>query len=192
MLSHARRLGLFVVLALLGCQQMDAPGEMGGDPFQARRKLESALLYGPVPMIVTGNPFADEAAELDKIVRSSFADGVRALSPTFAPPPPGDRLTVYVHLSGNSYDTTGLCSDAAISTSLPSSPLRVLAVACENGEPIAASRTITDIAPTSPADYRFQRQIWRVANGLFPDPYAASYGFNILPFPVYFGASAGF
>ena len=45
-----------------------------------------------------------------------------------------------------------------------------------------------------PTDRRFQRLLWRTADALFPDDYASTYGFGILPrwLNLGVGGSVGF
>jgi hypothetical protein len=85
-------------------------------------------------------------------------------------------------------DPTGsaACRNPSPIRTLPAGDeLRVLAAFCDGADAIGSVET--QDAVSGPTDSRFQRLLWRTASALFPDDYAETYGFGLLPNSFDFG-----
>ena len=65
----------------------------------------------------------------------------------------------------------------------------MLAAFCDGADAIGSVET--QDAVSGPTDSRFQRLLWRTASALFPDDYAETYGFGLLPNSFDFGFGGG-
>lgn len=186
---------LVLVATLAACQpQVDLAGPAIGEPGAARDALVNALDEGPVPIVVVGQWPGLPADERDAFVSDALEGGVRGLSVSFAPvanrPAEGERLVVSLgrqHL----LSPERLC-DAGEGREHGSAGtgLAVAAAWCRGEEAIdAVAGTLADQGRR--AQQRFLR---RTAAALFPDDYAETYGFGILPdwLGVEAGGSVGF
>jgi hypothetical protein len=187
-------LGLSALL-LAGCA---APPpvvvEPGLDGLAARDALAARRAEGPVRAVIHGQPFGPGAAERDALVTRAMADGVRGLEVSFttepaAAPSPEPHLVVL-------FNPLGLPSPEPVCArpeSLPTVPagerLTVVAAFCQGDQPIGMTRAEDAVA--GPGDRRFQRLLWRTAGALFPDDYAETYGFRLLP-GIDFGLGGSF
>lgn len=144
------------------------------------------MIWGDVPGLTTG--------QRDRLVTDALADGVRGLGVTFAAVSadraPGERVVVVLdHPStvpverlcrGGEFRGGGGASDRA----------RVAAAFCTGAKPVSAVEG--EVAASGPSER--ERLLWRTAGTLFPDDYADSYGFDVLPdwLDVGVGGSFGF
>jgi hypothetical protein len=168
--------------------------EPGLDHLSAREALAARRAEGPVRAVVHGQPFVQSEAGRDALVTRAMADGVRGLEVRFATDPtvvpsPEPHLVVLLNPLGS----PSLQQVCARPESLPTAPagerLTVVAAFCEGAEPIGLARAEDAVA--GPGDRRFQRLLWRPAGALFPDDYAETYGFRLLP-GIDFGLGGSF
>jgi hypothetical protein len=195
--GHARHSWLAPLLAgllLLGCAQ-EAPRT--GAPGEESRRALADSREGAIRTVVRGNPFGMDQGRLETLVTGAMADGVSGLDVRFttyadAAAAPEPHLVVLL----NPLETApadAVCAAPDSSRTLPASEvLSVLAVFCQGDEALDAVREEAPVA--GPTDRRFERLLWRTANTLFPDDYASTYGFGILPRWLDFGigGSVGF
>jgi hypothetical protein len=179
---------------LLGCAQ--EPPRTGAPGEESRRALADNPA-GPIRTVVRGNPFGMDEARLEGLVTDAMAAGVSGLDVRFTSYPeaagaPEPHLVVLLNpVETGSSDV--VCSDPDGLRTLPASEmLSVLAVFCDGGTALDAVRE--EAAVAGPTDRAFQRLLWRTANTLFPDDWASTYGFGILPrwLNLGIGGSAGF
>ena len=169
-------------LLLAGCAQ----GEPGtGTPgAEARRLLAEQREAGPVRTVVRGNPFGMDEARRDALVSEAMADGVSGLTVRFTTYP-GEAAAPEPHLAVVLDPVEPAPADLAcrapdsVPTTAAGETLTVLAAFCQGDRVLHAVREEDRVA--GPTDRRFQRLLWRTAGALFPDDYAESYGFGILP-----------
>jgi hypothetical protein len=174
---------LLGVLLLAGCGSIPTVTSDSGVS-DARDVLAERTKEGPVSAVVVGNPYAMDETRLDTEVTSAMAAGVSGLSVDFTTVPgqaaaPEPRLVVLLNPAG---DPTGsaACRTPTLVRTLPGGDdLRVLAAFCDGADALG-SVTAHDTV-TGPTDRRFQRLLWRTASALFPDNYADTYGFGLLP-----------
>ena len=165
-------------LLLLGCARGDETELQN----PARRALAAA--EEPVPMRVVGNPFAMDEARLNALVSTELAEGISGMGTQFTTSPeraaaPDPRAVVV--LNPLSEPAPGLLCGApdTIPTGPATDRLRIVAAFCQEDQVLGLART--DEVVAGPTDQRFRRLLWRTAKDLFPDPYAETYGFGILP-----------
>jgi hypothetical protein len=109
----------------------------------------------------------------------------RCLSPV-----PEPHLVVALN-PGETDPADVLCSAPdRVPTAPAGAELSVLAVFCQGGEVVNAVREAGRVA--GPTDRNFERLLWRTAGALFPDDYAETYGFGILPRWLDFGIGGSF
>jgi hypothetical protein len=175
-------------LLLVGCGSTPTVTSEGvGD---TRQILTERAEQGPVPAVVVGNPYAMDEARLDSMVTDAMAAGITGLSVDFTTDPARaaaaePRLVVLLNPAA---DPTGsaACRNPTLAQTLPAGDeLRVLAAFCDGANAIG-SVEVQD-AVSGPTDRRFQRLLWRTASALFPDDYAETYGFGLLPNSFDFG-----
>jgi hypothetical protein len=185
-----RRLRVLLIgLLLLGCGR-------GADPDaqnQARRALGAA--QKPVLLVLEGNPFAMDQARLNGLVSAEIAAGISGMSTQFttaadraAAPEP--HLVVILNPVSEPAPAAVCAAPATVATAPASEPIRIVAAFCERDQVLGTARTEDAVA--GPTDQRFRRLLWRTANQVFPDDYADTYGFGILPRSFDFGLGGSF
>lgn len=183
--SSARvRIALLGAVLLSSCTsgtEMDA---------QNRPRRALATAEEPVLMTVVGNPFAMDEARLNALISSELADGVSGMTTRFTTSPEraaaSDPRVVVVLNPLNEPAPAALCvAPEAITTAPASEQVRILAAFCQGDQVLGAARTEDVVG--GPTDQRFRRLLWRTSSALFPDDYAETYGFGILPRWVDFG-----
>lgn len=181
---RARRCAI-LLFGLLACC---TSGEPPNGANEARRALVAAPK--PVRMVLVGNPFEMDQARQNALVTSEMALGITGMSAEFttsaeraAAPEPH----VVVVLNPVSEPTPDVLCGApeGIRTAPASGQLQVLAAFCRGDQLINATRTEGTVR--GPTDHSFRRLLWRTASSLFPDDYAETYGFGILPRWLDFG-----
>jgi hypothetical protein len=169
-------------LLLAGC----SPGTPGtGTPGEeARRVLAEQRQAGPVRTVVLGNPFGMDEARRDALVSAAMAEGIAGLDVRFttyedgaAAPEP--HLVVVLDPSELASPEAACSAPDSVPTRAAGETLSVLAVFCQGDRALHAVREEDRVA--GPTDRRFQRLLWRTAGALFPDDYAETYGFGLLP-----------
>jgi hypothetical protein len=169
-------------MLLAGLLASCAPGSGPDATDDARRALAAA--DEPVLMTLVGNPFDMDEARLRALVSSELARGVAGMSTAFtgsaeraAAPEPH----LVVVLNPVSEPVPGvLCSaPETISTAPAEQQVQILAAFCRGDQALNITRT--EAVVSGPTDQRFRRLLWRTSSGLFPDDYAETYGFGILP-----------
>ena len=181
-----RRVWLLVMLVggglLAGCAQeaprTGAPGE------DARRALAQHRKEGPIRAVVRGNPFGMDEARLDNLVTRAMAEGVSGLTVSFTSHPdqaaaPEPHLVVVLNPVQEPPAAAACRAPETIGTRPASETLSVFAVFCQGDQPLDVAREEDRVA--GPTDRTFQRLLWRTSAALFPDDYANTYGFGILP-----------
>ena len=181
----------FVLLAglLAGCASGTGPDAEN----DARRALAAA--EKPVLMTLVGNPFEMDEARLNALVSSELARGVTGMSAAFtssaeraAAPEP--HLLVVLN-PVNEPAPAALCSaPGTIRTAAAQEQVHILAAFCRGDQVLNVART--EAAVSGPTDQRFRRLLWRTSSALFPDDYAETYGFGILPRWLDFGVGGSF
>jgi len=192
-----RPAALLLILTLAACAAGRAPPAAPGPP-SARQALVASAERGPVLATIRGELPGLEPARRDSLVADALARGVRGLSLRFttdaaraAAPEP--HLEVFLNPASEAAALAAACRRAE---EVPVRPveqeLRVFAAFCE-GERLLGD-VATSGAVSGPDDRRLERLLWRTARQLFPDDYAETYGFGILPpwLGVGVGGSVGF
>jgi hypothetical protein len=159
-----------------------------------RQTLAERTEQGPVLAVVIGNPFAMDETRLDSMVTDAMAAGVSGMSVDFttdsvqaAAAEP--RLVVLLNPAA---DPTGsaACRNPTLVRTLPGGDdLRVLAAFCNGADSLGSVEAQDTVS--GPTDRRFQRLLWRTSAALFPDDYAQTYGFGLLPDSFDFGFGGG-
>lgn len=195
-IKRRRRGGRAVLasLVLAACAaQPDVETSALTDGVAARRQLEEQVERGPVPIVILGDLPGAAPAARDRLVAEAMARGVRGIDVTFAPgaaaPALAPRLVVVLEPGRGPPET--LCRDPEARAAGPGDRTLTVAAAYCRGE--AALNTVQVTAEaTSPS--AVERLLWRSANALFPDDYAETYGFDILPdwLDLGIGGSFGF
>jgi hypothetical protein len=169
-------------LLLAGCAEAPRTGGTPGE--EARRTLAEQRGEGPVRAVVRGNPFGMDETRRNALVSEAMAQGIAGLSIRFTTWPeaaaaPEPHLAVAL----NPLETVSpeaLCgAPDSVATAPAGEVLSVLAVYCRGDKVINAVREDGRVA--GPTDRSFERLLWRTAGALFPDDYAETYGFGILP-----------
>lgn len=179
---------LAAILLLAGCTQGAPPPAGPGE--QARRALAEQREQGPVRTVVRGNPFGMDETRRNALVSEAMAEGVSGLAVRFTTWPDAAAAPephLVVALNPRETDPASVLCSAP--DSVPTGPagdtLSVLAVFCRGDQVINA---VSEEGPVAgPTDRGFQRLLWRTAGALFPDDYAETYGFGILPRWLDFG-----
>jgi hypothetical protein len=159
-----------------------------------RHVLAERTEQGPVLAAVIGNPFGMDEGRLDPMVTDAMAAGITGMSVDFTTDPaqataPDPRLVVLLNPAA---DPTGsaACRNPTLVQTLPGGDqLRVLAAFCEGANALGSVETQDTVS--GPTDRRFQRLLWRTSGALFPDDYAETYGFGLLPNSFDFGGWFG-
>jgi hypothetical protein len=159
-----------------------------------RQTLAERTEQGAVLAVVIGNPFAMDETRLDSMVTDAMAAGVSGMSVDFttdsvqaAAAEP--RLVVLLNPAA---DPTGsaACRNPTLVRTLPGGDdLRVLAAFCNGADSLGSVEAQDTV--NGPTDRRFQRLLWRTSAALFPDDYAQTYGFGLLPDSFDFGFGGG-
>ena len=174
---------------LVGCASGTGPDAAN----DARRALAAA--EEPVLMTLVGNPFQIDQARLQALVSNELARGVTGMSAAFtssaeraAAPEP--HLVVVL----NPVNEPALAALCLAPETIPTAPadeqVQVLAAFCRGDQVLNAARTEAVVA--GPTDQSFRRLLWRTSDALFPDDYAETYGFGILPRWLDFGVGGSF
>jgi hypothetical protein len=159
-----------------------------------RQALTERSEQGPVPAVVIGNPFGMDEARLDSMVTDAMAAGISGLGVDFTTDPSSaaaaePRLVVVLNPAADPTGSAACRNPSPIRTLPAGDELRVLAAFCDGADPIGS--VDTQDAVSGPTDRRFQRLLWRTASALFPDDYAETYGFGLLPNSFDFGFGGG-
>jgi hypothetical protein len=180
-----RRALLLAALAgglLAGCAQeaprTGAPGE------DARRALVEHRKQGPIRAVVRGNPFGMDEVRLDNLVTRAMAQGVSGLNVSFTTYPdqaaaPEPHLVVILNPTREPPTTAACRAPDTVASSPASGTVSVFAIFCQGDEPLDSAREEASVA--GPTDRAFERLLWRTSGSLFPDDYANTYGFGLLP-----------
>jgi hypothetical protein len=167
---------------LAGCAheapRTGAPGE------DSRRALVEHHSQGPIRAVVRGNPFGMDKVRLDNLVTQAMAAGVSGLEVSFTTYPdqaaaPEPHLVVILNPAREPPETVACRAPDTVATTPAAETLNVFAVFCQGDQPLDAVHEDGHVA--GPTDRNFQRLLWRTAKALFPDNYAETYGFGILP-----------
>jgi hypothetical protein len=178
---------------LAACAQGTPPPAGPGQ--EARRLLAEQRAAGAVRTVVHGNPFGMDQTRQEALVSEAMAQGVAGLAVRFTTWPdaaaaPEPHLVVALN-PGETDPADVLCSAPdRVPTAPAGAELSVLAVFCQGGEVVNAVREAGRVA--GPTDRNFERLLWRTAGALFPDDYAETYGFGILPRWLDFGIGGSF
>jgi hypothetical protein len=187
---RARRCSVVLVgLLLSGCASGTGPDAKN----EARRALAAA--QEPVLMTLVGNPFEMDQARLNALISNELARGVTGMSTEFttaaeraAAPEP--HLVVVLN-PVNEPAPEALCvAPETVLTAPADEQVQILAAFCRGDHVLNAARTEAVVG--GPTDQGFRRLLWRTSSALFPDDYAESYGFGILPRWVDFGLGGSF
>lgn len=175
---------LLVGLPLLGCASGTAPDAQN----QARHALAAAA--EPVRMILVGNPFDMDQARLNALISNELAAGVTGMSAGFTTsseraPAPEPHLVVVLNPVSEPPPATLCVAPETIPTAPATEQVRILSAFCRGDQLLNAAHTEAVVG--GPTDQRFRRLLWRTSSALFPDDYAETYGFGILPRWVDFG-----
>jgi hypothetical protein len=178
---------------LVGLLSACAPGTGPAPTNEAREALAAAA--EPVRMVVVGNPFNMDQARLDTLLSTELARGVPAMSTAFttsaeraAAPEP--HLVVVLSPVSEPGPTALCAAPDTIPTAPADEQVRILAAFCQGDHVLNAART--EAAVGGPTDQRFRRLLWRTSSTVFPDDYAETYGFGILPRWLDFGLGGSF
>jgi hypothetical protein len=174
-------------LLLLGCGRGTDPDAQN----QARRALAAA--EEPVLLVLEGNPFETDQARLNGLISHEMAAGVSGMRTSFttsAAAAPEPRLVVILNPQSEPAPATACAAPGSVATAPAREPLRIVAVFCRGDQVLGATRSEAVVG--GPIDQRFRRLLWRTANQLFPDDYAETYGFGILPRSLDFGLGGSF
>jgi hypothetical protein len=174
---------------LAGCTSGTGP-DAQNDP---RRALAAA--EKPVLMTLVGNPFEMDEARLSALVSSELARGVTGMSTAFtssaeraAAPEP--HLVVVLNPVREPTPAALCRASETIATAPADQQVRILATFCRGDQ--ALNTTRTEAVVSGPTDQRFRRLLWRTSSALFPDDYAETYGFGLLPRWLDFGVGGSF
>ena len=186
---RARRCSVVLVGLLWGCTSGNGPDAQN----EARRALAAAP--EPVLMTLLGNPFEMDQARLNALVSNELARGVTGMSTEFttaaeraAAPEP--HLVVVLN-PANEPEPATLCAAPEIVPTAPADEqVQILAAFCRGDQVLNTARTEAVVG--GPTDQRFRRLLWRTSSALFPDDYAETYGFGILPRWLDFGLGGSF
>jgi hypothetical protein len=149
---------------------------------------------GPVLAVVIGNPFGMDEARLDSMVTDAMAAGISGLSVDFTTDPSQaaaaePRVVVVLNPAGDPPGSAICRTPSPVQTLPAGDELRVLAAFCDGANAIGSVETQDTVS--GPTDRRFQRLLWRTSAALFPDDYAETYGFGLLPNSFDFGFGGG-
>jgi hypothetical protein len=155
-----------------------------------RQALTERAEQGPVPAVIIGNPYGMDEARLDSMVTNAMAAGIAGVSVDFTTDPSQapaaePRLVVVLNPAADPTGSATCRNPSPIRTLSAGDELRVLAAFCDGADAIGSVQT--QDAVSGPTDSRFQRLLWRTASALFPDDYAETYGFGLLPNSFDFG-----
>jgi hypothetical protein len=174
---------------LAGCTSGTGP-DATNDP---RRALAAA--DQPVLMTLVGNPFEMDEARLSALVSSELARGVTGMSTAFtssaeraAAPEP--HLVVVLNPVREPAPAALCLAPETIPTAPADQQVQILAAFCRGDQALNAART--EAVVSGPTDQRFRRLLWRTSSALFPDDYAETYGFGLLPRWLDFGVGGSF
>ncbi|MGH6942692.1 MAG: hypothetical protein ACREH6_00535 [Geminicoccaceae bacterium] len=188
---------LLAGILLIGCAarpNVDATSE--GDALGARRALQARTSKGPVFAVIEGNPFNMLETQRDALVTEAMAAGVSGMGVRFTSVPAGaaardPHLVVVLDPAG---DPSGgkLCqAPGEVPTGPRDETLHLAAAFCQGGQALRVVSAEDTVA--GPADRRFKRLLWRTSDALFPDDYADTYGFDLIPgIDLGIGGSFGF
>ena len=178
---------------LAGCAQeaprTGAPGE------DARRALAEHRTEGPVRAVVHGNPFGMDELRLDTLVTQAMAEGVSGLDVSFTTHPdqaaaPEPHLVVILNPAREPPAADACRAPETVATTPAAETLSVFALFCQGDQALDAVHQEDRV--TGPTDHKFQRLLWRTSAALFPDDYANTYGFGILPRWLNLGVGGSF
>jgi hypothetical protein len=155
-----------------------------------RQALTERAEQGSVPAVVIGNPYAMDEGRLDGMVTDAMAAGISGLGVDFTTDPSGSaaaepRLVVVLNPSGDPTGSAACRNPSPVRTLPAGDELRVLAAFCDGANALGSVEAHDTVS--GPTDRRFQRLLWRTASALFPDDYAETYGFGLLPNSFDFG-----
>jgi hypothetical protein len=155
-----------------------------------RQALTDRAEQGPVAAVVIGNPYAMDETRLDSMVTRSMAAGVSGLGVDFTTDPSQasaaePHLVVVLNPAGDPSGSAACRNPSPVRTLSAGDDLRVLAAFCDGANAIGSVETQDTVS--GPTDRRFERLLWRTASALFPDDYAETYGFGLLPNSFDFG-----
>jgi hypothetical protein len=159
-----------------------------------RQTLAERTEQGPVLAVVVGNPFAMDETRLDSVVTDAMAAGVTGMSVDFTTNPSlaaaaEPRLVVLLNPAADPSGSAA-CRNPTLARTLPAGDdLRVLAAFCNGADSLGSVEAQDNVS--GPTDRRFQRLLWRTSAALFPDDYAQTYGFGLLPDSFDFGFGGG-
>ena len=178
---------------LAGCAQeaprTGAPGE------DARRALAEHRSAGPILAVVRGNPFGMDEGRLNALVTRAMAEGVRALTVEFTTHPdraaaPEPHLVVILD-PVNEPAAAAICGAPETIATAPASDAAQRARRLLRGDK-ALDVVRQEDRVAGPTDRAFERLLWRTSEALFPDDYANTYGFGILPRWLNLGVGGSF
>ena len=178
---------------LAGCAQ--EPPRTGAPGEDARRALVEHRSEGPIRAVVRGNPFGMDEARLNALVTQAMAQGVRALTVQFTTDPdqaaaPEPHLVVILDPVAEPPAAAVCGAPETVATAPASEQLTVLAAFCHGDQALDVVRQEDRVA--GPTDRAFERLLWRTSAALFPDDYANTYGFGILPRWLNLGVGGSF
>lgn len=185
--------GILVLVAACAATP-DVSAEAGPE---ARRALAEAAARGPVLAVVDGTIGALTPSERDRLVTGAMARGVTGLDVRFTTDPaqaaaPDPYLAVVLNAPPVT-PAAAACRRTARPGGAPAGDrLHVLAAFCRGQEVLGAARGSIQAPLDDPR--QLERLLWSTAAALFPDDYAESYGFDILPgwLDLGIGGSFGF
>jgi hypothetical protein len=180
-------------LLLAGCGSVPTVTSDSGVG-NTRQTLAERAEQGPVLAVVIGNPYAMDEGRLDSMVTGAMAAGITGLGVDFTTSPSEaaaaePRLVVLLNPAGDPPGSAACRSPTPIRTLPAGDELLVLAAFCDGADAIGSVDAQDTVA--GPTDRRFQRLLWRTASALFPDDYAETYGFGLLPNSFDFGFGGG-
>jgi hypothetical protein len=175
---RAWRYAVLLAGLLAGCSSGEGPDAQN----DARRALAAA--NEPVLMTLVGNPFEMDQARLSALISSELARGVTGMSTAFttsaeraAAPEP--HLAVVLNPAHEPPPAALCLTPETIATGPADEQVQILAAFCRGDQVLNTART--QAAVGGPTDQSFRRLLWRTSSALFPDDYAETYGFGILP-----------
>jgi hypothetical protein len=159
-----------------------------------RQTLAERTAQGPVLAVVVGNPFAMDETRLDSMVTDAMAAGITGMSVDFTTSPSQaaaaePRLVVLLNPAADPSGSAACRTPTLVRTLPAGDDLRVLAAFCSGADSLGSVETQDTVS--GPTDRRFQRLLWRTSGALFPDDYAETYGFGLLPNSFDFGGLFG-
>ena len=178
--SQRRPSRYLLLLAGLGAGCASGAGPDASN--DARRALAAA--QEPVLMRLVGNPFGMDEARLHALVSNELARGVTGMRTAFTSSAEGaaapEPHLVVVLNPVNEPTPAALClTPETIATARAEEQTQILAAFCQGGQVLNTARTEAVVG--GPTDQSFRRLLWRTSSALFPDDYAETYGFGILP-----------